>query len=361
MRTRRALPAIAAALALTASCGMAPSVPEKPAAERDTAVTEAAAPKMAMKSPAQLGINIYWHTTGDATRVRANAVRILNYMVSLNANSVALTFPLFTDGARPTRVYAGKDETPSPADLGIVIDEAKKRGLRVMLRPTIHEANLTPGWRGSLAPPNVGRWFVSYGRALKPYLELAQSKKSEEFVLGVELNSLSNAKSSWKALSKAAARVFSGRLSYGAHHDRWANGASDGLAPKIALDAYPGFQLPDSATVAQLAAAWRKWLTAQRPASVLSQTVIQEIGIAPQAGRYKESFKFVEKEPIVPAIQVKWFTASCQAIKNLGMPGMYFWAIDSNIDPAKPVNQGGSFIGRGDKAIKSCFAAGWKK
>ena len=59
-------------------------------------------------------------------------------------------------------------------------------------------------------------------------------------------------------------------------------------------------------------------------------------------------------------IQAKWFTAACQSARALGLPGIYFWDVDSYADPANASTDGsGSFIGRGDQSIKACFAQGW--
>src|SRR5579859_3238664 len=99
----------------------------------------------------QTGIQLYWHTSGTKTQMEQDAARSLNYIVSLGANSVGITFSIFTDGVKPTHVYAG-DATPSIKSLSIVLAAAKARGLRVMLRPEIDENNIAAAgngaWRG---------------------------------------------------------------------------------------------------------------------------------------------------------------------------------------------------------------------
>jgi len=135
---------------------------------------------------AQLGVQVYWHTSGSAEDVRTAADRVLNYIVGLGANSVGLTFPIYTDGVHPTRVYTVSGSTPDPASLGIVITEAAARGLRITLRPLIDEANIKDAqgdWRGTIQPrrrprragavrrarascrPGRGRWPARRARA----------------------------------------------------------------------------------------------------------------------------------------------------------------------------------------------------
>src|SRR5690348_15954705 len=46
----------------------------------------------------QTGVQIYWHTNSPASAVTQAASNVLNYVVSLNANSVGISFPIYTDG-----------------------------------------------------------------------------------------------------------------------------------------------------------------------------------------------------------------------------------------------------------------------
>ena len=133
-------------------------------------------------------------------------------VASLNANAVSFTFPVFTDGPHPTRVFAKPGQTPSLASLRTAIRQARQRHLRVTLRPALDEGNLTPKfWRGSIVPPSPKQWLASYGRTLVPYLKLAQREGVAEFVIGVELNSLTGYKKEWAWVSRGAARVYKGR------------------------------------------------------------------------------------------------------------------------------------------------------
>jgi hypothetical protein len=67
-----------------------------------------------------------------------------------------------------------------------------------------------------------------------------------------------------------------------------------------------------------------------------------------------------EGGPIIEEIQSKWFTAACRAADESEVQGLYFWMLDSNIDPldANPADQPPkSFIGRlAETSIRDCFA-----
>jgi hypothetical protein len=353
----------------TACAQLGPSIPAEPgAAPRSSAgasSTSAAVRHVsaaAEATSAQLGVQVFWHEVNDAYAVTANADRLFDYVVGLGANSVGISFPIYTDGRLPTSVYTRDGVTPTPASLQGVISEAKARGLRVMLRPIIDEANIKDGagaWRGSIKPRNIGSWFASYQRTLMPFLSAAQAAHADVFVIGSELDSLVGQSAQWRAMEAAAAAVFSGRLAYADNWGRWATGKPGVPGAVPGLDAYPQLHLSDSATVAQIAAAWSAWLR-KRPAG-LADTVVQEVGIAATPGAYKQPAAWgAATHKLVPQIQAQWFLGACEAVKSLHMFGIYFWNLDAWADPAKAATyNSGSFIGRGDSAIKTCFATGW--
>lgn len=319
-------------------------------------------PTIVRQIPADLGVNLYWHTIGSPAVVDAAAGRLLDYVVGLGANSVAIAFPFFTDGAHPTRVYGTADNTPSPAVLGRVIAAAKARGLRVMVRPLLDEANIlsSGGWRGSIAPPSADSWFASYRTFLDPYFTVAKAQHAEEFVVGTELDSFIDSSAQWRQLVADGQARFGGLITYASDWDPWSSGHVPGAIPDIGVDAYPPIHLSDSASVEQLSAAWTTWLK-RRPDKVLARTAIQELGIPAQAGVYDRPNAWGSATvTLEPQIQINWFTAACQSARALHLRGLYFWMLDSNADPANASKYpSGSFIGRGDSAIKACFSQGW--
>src|SRR5262249_37675345 len=144
----------------------------------------------------QLGIHVYWAANrGDSDAViRAKARRIINYAISLNANSVALTFPFFTYGLTSDMVYAKPEVTPSPGDIATFLAVAAEAHTRVPLRPVLNENALVArnpqAWRGSIEPQNRPAWFRSYRKLLLPYAAAAQAGHAATFVLGTELISV---------------------------------------------------------------------------------------------------------------------------------------------------------------------------
>ena len=318
------------------------------------------------KLNAALGIQVYWNSTGSRANMEADANRIFNYIVRLGANSVAINFFFFTNGEYPSYVYGVRGSTPSPTIMAMVVRNAREHGLRVLLRPLLNENNIAiinGAWRGSIEPQSVSSWFRSYYGFLKPYLIAAQQSGANAFNIGAELDSLAPDESGWTALKAAAAELFKGQLVYAVNYGRWQEDPPYEPEPDAAVDAYPLLGLGDSATRAELTAAWVSWLH-HEPESVLRRTVLQEVGIAAVSGAYAEPARMAPRgTPLDVAIQQKWFASACAAAKKAHMAGIYFYDVNSTDHPSDRAAAAsyapGSFIDRSNGVIKACFASGW--
>lgn len=344
------------------------SAPAEPTPEPTTPAGSAERPVKKVMKPwkkgmFEKGVQVYWHTAGSDEYVKERATVILDYVVDLGANSVGLTFPLYTDGATPTRVYAGK-ETPTPRELSVVITEARERDLRVMLRPILDEANIAAersgAWRGTIQPHSVEAWFTSYIQALTPYQQLARQAGAAEFVVGVELFSLERYSSQWERVKRSAAKYFDGELSVAVNWD--AIGRHRMPYKALGLDMYPAVDLPDTASVGQLTRAIRQWLD-RNAKSVHRYIVIQEVGIAgiPDAYRHPWHWGSGEADKRYFGTQERWFEAAYQAARKSGMKGIYYWMVDSNQEftpEAVKAQSAGGFIGRpAEDAIRRSFTS----
>ena len=142
------LPVLVGAVGCAAIClGACSVLPPKTAAPAPPATTSGSSGTAAKPPPVprvvspwrpgrfQTGIQLYWHTSGTVSQMGQDAARSLNYIVSLGANSVGITFPIYTDGVEPTRAYAG-DATPSRESISIVLAAAKARGPKAKKQST---------------------------------------------------------------------------------------------------------------------------------------------------------------------------------------------------------------------------------
>jgi hypothetical protein len=86
---------------------------------------------------------------------------------------------------------------------------------------------------------------------------------------------------------------------------------------------------------------------------------VTEVGIAAVPGAYAQPYQnYWKAAKLVPAIQVRWFTAACDAARNERLGGIYFWALGLGQTLATPptIADPTSWVdGPGAKAISSCF------
>jgi hypothetical protein len=316
----------------------------------------------------QLGIQVYWTaSSGDSSDavIQAKAQRIIDYVIGLNANSVTVTFPVFTYGPTSDAVYAKPKVTPSSGHIAIFLAAAAKAHIRVTLRPVLDEdaliARNPQAWRGSIAPRDRAAWFRSYHKLLLPYVAAAQAGHAATFVLATELASLEGAPQ-WPGLVRSLRSVYGGQLTYDENFDEFAANTANPPVPSHSVDAYPQFGLPDSASVASLTSSWDAWLGAHPP-SVRRELTLSEVGIDAVAGSYADpwAWRGTRRAPVDTRIQTAWYRAVCNAVsaERIG-GGIYWWEVNFDANPADPApfeSDRLTFLDRpAQHVIRDCFA-----
>jgi hypothetical protein len=314
----------------------------------------------------QFGMNVYWidNPRDSEEVIRAKARRIIDYVIPLDANSIALSFPFFTSGPRASSVFATR-ATPSARRVGIALDEFRRSGLRTTLRPLMDEKALVAvnvySWRGSIQPADRDAWFASYRKLVIPYLQAAQRSHAATFVIGAELNSLEN-DPRWGALVGQARHVFGAQIAYAINWDSYVSRPIRLPADQFGIDAYFRLDVGDDASTNLLVAGWNQWLD-RRANGALPKLLLSEVGAPAENGAYHHPAVSgsTRGRPLNLAVQKQWFAAACQVARQRKMAGLYWWKVDFHEDPlrADPVrDKHDSFVGRpAEDAIQSCFSA----
>lgn len=291
----------------------------------------------------------------------------------LGANTVGITFPMYTDSKTSNNFYgklscnpAQDFHTPSTARLAVVIDAAHAAGLKVLLRPFLDQANLINqsifNWRGNIKPSSPSAWFKNYTNSLLPYLRMAQRHHVEHFAISTELESMATFHN-WAAVITTARHVYRGNLVF---TFSWVKNKSE-VRPNFTtpgMDTYPSLpSLSNSSTPGQVLAAWNAHLTSTDPLPWISKVADDEVGIPAQNNAYKEPYANyfpLSSNPFNQTIQANWFTAACAFAKQHKMKGIYFWgsiltdhggALLSAPNPSAT----GEIQPLSQKAIRACF------
>jgi hypothetical protein len=293
----------------------------------------------------QLGIDVDVYTY-RGQNITAGAKAAVQYVRSLHANAISITFPFFMHGPHASSVST-RASTPTPREIEVIARIAEARGLYVAFRPLLDETSINHEFRGNIQPRNLRHWFASYRRFLLPYAKAAQRARVQEFVVGTELSSLYKSRL-WSPLDAGVRRLYYGTLAfdsnwYGVSSLQGAGGR--GLTEGV--DAYP-------AIPSHIDEGWKLY-----DHRLPRGTVEMEVGIAAVRGANTAPYKHNwPGKPIDGAVQAAWFTAACQAATQAHLGGIYFWSIGlgptfPGPTPTYPLNWGDG--SPGGKAIAACF------
>jgi hypothetical protein len=285
----------------------------------------------------QGGVIVY--VDGNDPALLSDAQRLLDHLVAVKVNSVALVFPLYQSSWTSTDVHADAVKTPGDAFLQGFIAAAHQRDLAVMVRPLIDDTPLMKAghWRGNLQPSNPGAWYASYKALMLKYAGVAQAEGAEVFDIGTELSSLQNNTSAWLDMIAAIKAVYTGQLTYSIN---WGGPypAFGSALDFASVDAFFPLSAPHGATVAQLVSAWQQWTPglAQLQASVGKPLVLTELGTTSEPDSYRSPYDWHHGGGVSLEAQRRYYAASCQALKSL-VGGMYWWVYYTNwFDKVQP-------------------------
>ena len=363
--TRTALLVLAAAVCAVASLIVPMAAP-----------TSAASPKK------HLGINVLLYPQYGTKKANFDAAKkLFAYLKSLNANSVALCIQMYPDlstsqvAATASGVVAGS-ATPSPSYLAQFVDLAHGAGLMVQVRPLLNEDLLHAAgtWRGEIKPTNPTAWFSSYTTFLTPYLTMSQQHHVESFAIGAELTSMTPYNRYWLPLVSKAKKLSRSEIIF---ESNW---VGRGSLPG-ATYGYDNYQ-PISG-IATAADATVDAFTTKMKYNLLKGVGYGGLPVAPSEAEFSEiAIAALDQSWLSPwvdgydptkntinrTIQANWFTASCNAFHDLGMRGIYFWAIifNFNFNPAASADSSDPTKAKAYEwqntasadAIRTCFARG---
>jgi hypothetical protein len=337
---RKAAGALVAAVVAVGGCGVAAHV----GALQPSAVPASPPlhiPGQALPGSFQRGIDIDFYTYPGQNVARAAAATV-QYVKSLHANAIAISFPFFMTSRYAPGMEAGR-ATPTPGRLATVITDAQQAGMRVTLRPLLDERALGKA-RAHWIPADKAAWFASYQRFLTPYLVMAQRLHVSEFITGAELTYFSQSRH-WDKLNTAIRRIYHGEIGCA---DNWSvqpNGC--GTAAVQLVDAYQPLHPP-------LNAAWRSY-DARFPRG----TVLAEISIAAVHDAWAKPYlNYWPGATLDPAMQVQWFTDACHAAIATHLGGMYLWSLGLSASQGRQnaVHQSRWANSPGAAAIARCYA-----
>jgi hypothetical protein len=193
------------------------------------------------------------------------ALDLLNFMSNISMDSIAVVVTWFMDNKTSSVIQASDTKSVPDADVRYIIQQAKARGLKVMLKPHVDCNDGT--WRGEINPTDKTAWFNSYQQFILHYAQIAEEENVELLCIGTELKSMTKPtyQSNWTTVIQAIRDTFQSKLTYAAT----AMSSKDdeeyllvpfwGLLDYAGLDVYFKLTLSDvTPTISTVGAAWTK-------------------------------------------------------------------------------------------------------
>lgn len=158
------------------------------------------------------GIRGQWDT--------AEAERSMDSMAGLGANWTAIAFAALQPTAQSVDIPYAAAPTVTDDEVRWAVRAAKRRGLRVCLKPVVNVADGT--WRAFIsffaqdAPgePTWSEWFAAYRAFIVHCAALAQEEACELFCIGCEMVMSDGREAEWRDLIRATREVYHGPITY---------------------------------------------------------------------------------------------------------------------------------------------------
>ncbi len=300
----------------------------------------------------------------DVALMKYNTPLFYQRIANMNVNSLALVFPIFQANSSALFVYRDQKYTPSNEILSIVIDEAHKRGISILLKPVLDEGNLK-GWRGAITPGGsldnlkaLDQWFESYSTFIIDVAKFAESRHVEYLSIGTEFESVDKnmPKYTQRWTSKVIApvrTVYKGLITYASN---WNDGSTNksgapGFAKQLdflTIDAFYDLNAKDS-SLSELQKAWKRWADTDIKSyfDYKLPIVFGEVGVSARKGGYKQPWNAdycpnrddrincpsqIPADTVHPLFdpigQANYYHATCEVARDLKLSGMYWWEVD---------------------------------
>jgi hypothetical protein len=157
------------------------------------------------------GVNFTAERGGyDAPR----APKLLEELRGYGVNSVAFVPYGFTRRGTATVRFPGRMERDEA--ITTLAAEARRLGLKIMLKPQIWTNAGFPGNLDFPDPAERTQWFAAYGDFIDHYAKLATRIRADIFCVGTEFGKLSVHEKNWRALIARARSHYRGPLVYAA-------------------------------------------------------------------------------------------------------------------------------------------------
>ena len=201
------------------------------------------------------GMNIFFMPPRNAFN-SGDFIESLDKLHSLGVNTLFLVPYYFSPDQASDRIYATAKTIPD-SQLVRAITLGREQGFAVVLKPHIDLENGEP--RFKIVPTDFAAWLANYKTFILHYLEIARSEDLPDFVIGTELDGVSE-RDGFRRLCDSLRGTSPIRLTYAASFDHFIGTGIWEHVDRMGINAY--FNLDNNRPPSRqaLRETWNYWL-----------------------------------------------------------------------------------------------------
>ena len=143
----------------------------------------------------------------------------IDALANINANWIAINIFWYQRDQFATHIEANPQKTVSDSSLIHLIQYAKSKGFKILLKPMVDALDET--WRGNFSPTSWEAWFDNYEPFILKYAQLAADHNLDLFCVGCEFPMTDEAlQNHWISIISKVRTVYSGDLTYAANFNK---------------------------------------------------------------------------------------------------------------------------------------------
>jgi hypothetical protein len=216
-------------------------------------------------------------------------------------------------------------QTIEDSSLIKAIQRSCDSGFSVALKPHIDLLNGIPRYR--IAPGNMKKWSEQYVAFIGKYLAIATTMGLPRFVIGTELDHVSETSEFIGIVSQARA-LYKGQILYAASYDHFVNAQIWKHVDALGIDAYFNLDNSSDYSMNTIMESWNYWLNiiSEVASNFDKPVIITEVGYASREGVTKNSGSWESSASYNGKVQADCYKALLsQADRFKKIIGIFWW------------------------------------
>lgn len=278
-----------------------------------------------------------------------NYKKSIDEIADVGADTVKFVVDARQEHGGSSRIYMDVRSTPTPDQLGDLIQYAKKKNLRVILMPIVLlDKPRGNEWRGKIEPEGEfgwDNWWESYREMLWHYSWISQSYGVDVLVIGSELVSTEKQTDEWLATIQKVRGWYHGKITYSANWDHYAGIQWWDKLDMIGMNSYWKLGENRDVSIEQIKQNWKKIQAELYP--FIEKTgrplLFTEVGWCSMANMAYEPWDYTKSESVAPTdpeLQRKLYEAFFESwYRDPHLGGFSIWEWTPEPDPDDATGQ----------------------